>query len=166
MGRLSALYDAFCKFEEILVAAFIAIMTGLIFVAAVSRTFGAPLNWAQDAAMLLFAWVVFLGADVALRNGGFIRVDMLVTKFPMWLQKILHYAFSGLSIALLAVILFYGVGLAADNVARLYQTIGISYSWATASAPVGSALMIVTIVRKLWIHRHDAVIESEGVEAI
>ncbi len=39
MKRLSAIYDAFCYVEEHVVAAFIAIITGLIFVSlsAVSR---------------------------------------------------------------------------------------------------------------------------------
>lgn len=166
MRRLTAIYDGFCRVEESVVAAFIAIITALIFVAAVSRFFGLPLNWAQDVAMLLFAWVVFLGADVALRNVGFIRVDMLVSRFPMWLQKTLHYTFSAMAIALLLVIVYFGTQLALDNVKRLYQTVGISYSWATASAPVGSVLLIVTMLRKLWLQRHDAYVASEGSEAI
>ena len=151
--------------EEHVVAAFIAIITGLIFVSALSRFAGFPLNWAQDVAMLLFAWVVFLGADVALRTVGFIKVDMLVRRFPVTVQKVLHYIFAAMAIALLLVIAYFGTQLAIDHVKRLYQTVGISYSWATASAPVGSVLLIITYVRKLYMNRHDPLV-SEGKEAL
>lgn len=166
MKRLTAFYEGFCKFEEGIVSAFIAIITGMVFVAAVSRFLGFPLNWANDLALLLFAWVVFLGADVALRKVGFIRIDMLVSKFPKTIQIVLHYAFSAAAIVFLLMIVAFGTQLALANTRRLYQTLGISYSWATISAPVGALLLTITVVRRLVSNRKDALAELSGREAI
>lgn len=46
------------------------------------RTVGHPLNWAQDVALIAFAWLIFLGSDVAMRGSGLIGVDLFVKKFP------------------------------------------------------------------------------------
>lgn len=151
-----------------MVAVFIAAITLLVFLSAVLRLplINRPLNWAVDMSLLLFAWVVFLGADIALRRADFVRVDMLVRLFPPKLQKSLYYCFYILAIAFLFVLIRYGVPLCISNKKRLFQTLGISYSWATISVPVGSFLLIITIVLKLIKHRKDAVIDAQGREAI
>ena len=91
---------------------------------------------------------------------------MLVSKFPAALQKFLYYLFYIAAIGFLALIIVYGIPLCVSNKERLFQTLGISYSWATISAPIGSALLIITIVLKLVRHWNDAKIESTGKEAI
>ncbi|MDR3325615.1 MAG: TRAP transporter small permease subunit [Spirochaetaceae bacterium] len=168
MKRLVRFYRGFCKAEELAVALCIAAIAFLVFLSALLRLplINRPLNWAVDMSLLLFAWVVFLGADTALRRADFVRVDMLVRLFPLRLQKILYYGFYILAVAFLVVLIRYGLPLCVSNRKRLFQTLGISYSWATMSAPVGSFLLIITIVLKLIKHRKDAVVGSQGREAI
>lgn len=163
---LNEFYRWLCKVEEWVVSAFIVGVTSLVFIAAITRYFGHPINWAQDTALLLTAWIVFLGADVALRDVGFIRVEILFKKFSERVQKVVHVVFTLISVLLLAVILIYGIQLALDNTSRLFQTLGISYAWATISAPVGSFLMIITLGRKLYFDRGRDGLRSEGREAI
>jgi TRAP-type C4-dicarboxylate transport system permease small subunit len=166
MKYLSAFYKGFCKAEEYIVALFIAAITFLVFISAVGRGLRHPLNWAQDVSLLLFAWVVFLGADVALRRADFVRVDMLISRFPWKLQKFLYYFFYIIAIAFLLIMIRFGFPLCFENVKRLFQTLGISYSWATVSAPVGSILLIITILLKLHRHWKDTRIDVQGKEAI
>jgi TRAP-type C4-dicarboxylate transport system permease small subunit len=166
MKILAALYHGFCKIEEILVALFVAVITLLVFISAVARGLNHPLNWAQDMALLLFAWVVFLGADSALRRADFVRVDMLIRFFPPKVQKLLYYFFYLIIIGFLGILVRFGIPLCIDNAKRLFQTLGITYSWATISAPIGSLLMIITILLKLIRRWHEKEIKSEGKEAI
>lgn len=163
---LSKFYNYFCKAEEFLVSAFVAIITFLVFLSAVGRFARHPLNWAQDLSLLLFAWVVFLGADISLRKADFVRVDMLVSLFPRKVQKFLYYFWYLVAVLFLCILTRYGFPLAMENTKRLFQTLGISYSWATISAPVGSILIIVTIILKLVKHWNDSEIVSQGKEAI
>ena len=146
---MKKIYDLFCKVEEFFVCSFLAIITTLVFVSAVARTIKKPINWAQDVSLLLFAWLVFLGADLALRHADFVRVDMLVQKLPEKMNKFLYYLWYSIIILFLLMLIKYGIPLSIQNSKRLFQTLGISYSWATISVPVGSILMIITILLKL-----------------
>ncbi|MDR1232453.1 MAG: TRAP transporter small permease [Spirochaetaceae bacterium] len=166
MKQLQMVYQWFCKLEELLVSSFIAIITFLVFVSAVARTAHHPLNWAQDVSLLLFAWVVFLGADLALRKADFVRVDMLVCRFPVKVQKALYYFMYLLAIGFLVILVVYGFPLSASNAKRLFQTLGISYSWATISVPVGSILLTITIVIKLVTRWKEKKIVVQSKEAI
>lgn len=147
---MKKVYDAFCKVEEVITGLFLCIITCLVFLSAVARTLKYPLNWAQDVSLLLFAWVVFLGADLALRDADFVNVDMFVAKLPSKVQNTLYFLWYGVILTFLGVLIRFGIPLSVENSKRLFQTLGISYSWTTISVPVGSALMIVTILIKLF----------------
>jgi TRAP-type C4-dicarboxylate transport system permease small subunit len=115
--------------------------------------------------MLLLAWVIFLGADTALRRSDFIRVDMILRFFPQKLQKFLYYFYYVIIIAFLGVLVRYGIPLSIANSRRNFQALEISYSWATMSVPIGAFLMIITIVLKLIKHLKDekAISKEEAV---
>ncbi|OUM99472.1 MAG: ABC transporter substrate-binding protein [Paenibacillaceae bacterium ZCTH02-B3] len=150
---MKKMYAIFCKLEETLVKACVCAVALLVFLSAVFRTFKHPINWAVDLSLLLFAWAVFLGADMALRNTDLVKVDMIVNWMPAKARKILQLVWNLLIMAFLAMVVWYGVHLALDNTKRLFQTLGISYSWATFSVPIGSAFMLVTMILKtvaLW----------------
>ena len=166
MKKLSAFYTICCKTEDVIVALFVAVITFLVFISALARSFNAPINWAQDVALLLFAWVVFLGADSALRRADFVRVDILIRRFPAIVQKALYYFFYVITVAFLGIMVRFGIPLFIDNYRRLFQTLPISYSWATASVPVGSFFMIITIIIKLVKHWKDKEITVDAKEAV
>src|SRR5690606_8801607 len=106
-------------------------------------------NWAVDLSLLLVAWTVFLGADMALRNTGLVRVDMITKRFSPSVQKVMYLVWYGLMLLFLAALIRYGVPLALESSRRLFQTLGISYSWATISAPAGSLAMVITIILRI-----------------
>lgn len=166
MKRARAVYEAIGKMELVIVATFISLITLLVFVSALARFVGHPLNWAVDLSLLLFAWVVFLGADVALRHDDFIRVDLLINRFPMKVQKFLYYLYNIMAIGFFSLIVAFGFPLAIENAKRLFQTLGISYSWATISAPIGSILLILTIIVRLidrWDEKEIVVVGREAI---
>ena len=149
MEAIKKFYRLFCKAEEAVVALCICAITLLIFTSAIMRTINHPINWAQDFSLLLFAWLVFLGADVALRRSEFLRVDILMNRLPEKLQAFLWYLWYVAAILFFCILLRYGVPLALANVKRPFGSMAISYSWATISVPIGSALMIITIIIKI-----------------
>jgi len=165
MKILAAIYKWFCQIEEIIVAIFVALITFLVFISALARGIGRPLNWAPDTALLLLAWVVFLGADTALRRTDFIRVDILLRKFPVNVRKFLYYLYYAAIILFLAMLVRYGIPLAIENSRRNFQALNISYSWATISAPIGAICMIITIIIKLVKKWKISDPQSEGTEA-
>ena len=101
-------YEKFCQLEQWIAMLLLAGITVLVFVSAMMRTIGLPLNWAQDAALIMFAWLSFIGGDIALHSTGLIGVDMIVTHFPKAVQKAIDVIFKVIMIAFLAVLGIYG----------------------------------------------------------
>jgi TRAP-type C4-dicarboxylate transport system permease small subunit len=137
-------YDKFCRFEEQLALVLLAGLTILVFISALMRTFKHPLNWAQDVALVAFAWLIFIGGDIAVRGAGLIGVDLLVKKFPPSVQKWLDVFYKCLIIGFLCVLVFYGTRMVITGWSRQITALGISYSWVTMAVPVGAFLMIIS----------------------
>lgn len=144
------LYGYFCKLEETLVKSFLVAITFLVFISAIFRTMKYPLNWAVDLSMLLFAWVVFLGANMALRNTELVNVDLFINKFSQKIRKNIYIFWNIIIILFLVFLIWHGIPLALESTNRQFQTLGISYSWATISVPVGAALMIISTCIKIF----------------
>lgn len=149
MSQIKKAYNAFCAFEQWLAIVLLAGITILVFISALTRTFGYPINWAQDAALVMFAWLVFIGGDIALHTTGLIGIDMLVKKLPKGLQKTIDILFKCVMIIFLGVLVFYGFKYAQSGAKRMINTLHISYSYVTASVPVGALLMIISVATNL-----------------
>ena len=121
----------------------------LVFVAAILRWIGISVAWSIDIAQLLFVWVSFLGADVALGEHKHIGVDIITKKLSPRLGQIILLINYIVMIIFLSLIVYYGTMLSINNYSRSYNTIPISYSLATFSAPFGSLLMLITIIKNI-----------------
>ncbi len=69
------------KIEFAIGATVLALITLLVFAAAIARFFGNPIIWSVDMAQLLFIWLCFIGATKAMRERGHLGVDFLVRLF-------------------------------------------------------------------------------------
>lgn len=143
-------YGLVCKIEELFVQWALVIVAVLIFVSALARSVNKPLNWGMDISLLLFAWIIFLGADIALRHGDFINVDAVLQKFPEKIETFFMIVWNVLIVIFLVILIWFGIPLAIESSDRIFNTLGISYSWATLSVPVGAFLMIITLSIKTY----------------
>lgn len=141
---MNKFYHYFVKCEEIIACILLAGIVGLMFLSAVLRKAGLPLNWAGDTSLLLFTWACFFGADLAIREKSTVNVDMLLTKFPVKVQKVIRIACQLAAMALLISFIYFGVPLCIDSVSRKFSNMNLSYSWASASVPAGSVLLTIT----------------------
>lgn len=139
---------SFLKFEEFFESLGLILLISLVFIAAVLRLVGIDMSWSTDMAQLTFAWVCFIGGDLALRNKKHIGVDLLVNVFPERLRITIRFINSLIIICFLAAVIVYGVNLCIINYQRCFNTLQISYSFVTASVPVGCALMFATGVQQ------------------
>lgn len=51
--------------------------------------FDSPFNWTEELSRLLFAWMIFVGAALAIREGTHIRVPVLVERLPARVRRYL-----------------------------------------------------------------------------
>lgn len=143
-------YEYVCQAEAWIAKTFLVIISGLVFVAAIARFLRMPIIWATDAATFLFAWCVFLGGDMAMRNDKLVKIELVTDMLPKKVRKYLEIGNFAIIILFLASLVVYGSYLSYTTRFRVFQGIpGFSYTWVTLSIPVGSILMIITAVSKV-----------------
>lgn len=124
----------------------------LVFVAALTRYIGMPINWSVDIAQALFVWVIFLGANQAWRNSRHIGIDLFVQKVNARIRFWVQLGLLAIIAAFLVAIIVSGIHITIVNAGRILQDIPISYSYVTMAVPVGSFLMLLTTGKKiLWL---------------
>lgn len=146
---MKQLYLNFSKVENIVANLLLIIIFALVFLSAFMRTIGFPINWAQDAALVAFAWMVFLGSDLAIRNSRLIGIEVITKHLPKKIQKGLDILFKIIIVLFLIVLVKYGYTMVITGARRTITTLGISYAYVTAAVPIGASLMIVSIIIKM-----------------
>jgi len=166
---MKKIYEFICKKEMLIAQWALGILALLVFVAAVGRTLYYPLNWAMDVATFLFAWTVFLGADVAMRLDRLFCIELITMKLSQKAQlylKLINYI---IIIIFLVGMIGYGLWLSYTTRFRTFQGIpGFSYTWVTLSVPIGCALMLITAILKIKTFLHsistgEPIAKREGV---
>lgn len=148
---MKTVYKWYCRIETAIVAAGFFAIVALTFSNAVLRAFNQPIVAADDICTLLFAWVSFMGADVAMRANRLVGMDLVTMHLSAKLQKALQLIVYVVMIATISLLIVKGVELAQMNWARFFNTLPISYGWATLSLPVCGAQMLLTIVIKMVV---------------
>lgn len=76
--------ERFCRAIEVLIAAALAVMVVLVFGNVVLRyAFNSGIAISEEVSRWLFVWLCFLGAVVAMKEGGHLGTDMLVSRLPL-----------------------------------------------------------------------------------
>lgn len=143
---MKKLAEIILKVEALISSVLLCMISVLVFVSAVARTVGAPINWAQDVALLAFAWLTFLGADVLAKSGKLINIDMVIYKLPKFAQKIIGIVFDAMILVFLLVLIIYGQQLVSQSWNRMFNTLKISYAWCTLAVPVGTFMLLTTMI--------------------
>lgn len=141
------IYYKMCAIEEFFCGGALFFIVVLVFISAILRLAGMPIQWVMDISQLLFAWIAFTGMDIALRKSGVMGINLVTRNFPDKVQKIIKVIINLVIIMFLISLVYFGLILAIEGKSRTYQTLGISYSWATLSLPVCSIMMVLTILR-------------------
>ena len=147
---MKKLYAYICKAEVYISMSALAILSALVLLSAIARSLHKPIVWAIDAATFLFAWCVFLSADIAMRNDKLFCIDVLTSKLPKKCQHYLKLINLSIIIVFLVSLMVYGIKLTYTTRLRTFQGIpDFSYSWVTLSVPVGCLLMLTTAIIKV-----------------
>lgn len=120
-----------------------------VLIAAIGRSMGQPVTSAPQFAQLFLIWTVMFGADLAMKSGAHIRVSALADIAPPRIRRALAMVHATLMIAFLAFVAWQGWALSMSNWARELGASGLSYGLVTLAAPVGAALLMISLLRRL-----------------
>jgi TRAP-type C4-dicarboxylate transport system permease small subunit len=134
--------------EEFITQVMMGFIVVLVFIAAVTRYIGYPINWSVDIAQAVFVWVIYVGANQAWRNSRHIGIDLLFKQFSPKIQFYFQLFLYVVIAVFLVSLIIYGIQITIVNAGRILGDIPISYSFVTIAVPVGSFLMLLTTVEK------------------
>jgi TRAP-type C4-dicarboxylate transport system permease small subunit len=105
-----------------------------------------PSSWTEEVMRRLLIWCVMLGVVVAFRRGALVSVDLMLRSSRGAWRRLVRGLIAAVSLAFLAVIVWYGIDLAWRVRFQTFASIELSMAWAYAALPTGALLSIVAVV--------------------
>lgn len=100
VNQMKKLHGYIKSFEKRFTRISLLLVIILVFISAVLRGVGYPLNWTVDLAQMLFAWTIFLGADIALRDNNLVKIDFIISLLSSkWKKRLNIFLYIFTSIA-------------------------------------------------------------------
>ena len=156
MGKLlDRLIEAACA---VTVVALTVIVSLQVFNRFVLKT---PLAWSEDLAMLLFQWVVFLGAALGVKRVRHFGIELVVRKFPERVRHRVELLTPAVMAIVALVMIVQGWILLTFNRTRTFPTMDLTYTWAFLPIPLAGVLILIYLVQ-LEIRRWRGDPPAEG----
>jgi TRAP-type C4-dicarboxylate transport system permease small subunit len=155
---LIRLDDAVGTLEDWFLVAAHAAIAGLIFAGVLMRyIWNSPLTWDQEAIIVLFTWLMFIGAAAAIRHRMHIRVDLVGGLFNR--PAFSFVAWISTAIGTLAVIglLWSSMVNFTDVLGALTPMLQMSQGVLDGALPIGLMLLLLHMARILVEHGPAAV---------
>ncbi|HYD60866.1 MAG TPA: TRAP transporter small permease [Noviherbaspirillum sp.] len=117
--------------------------------------FEQPAEWTEVLIRFFLIWMVFMGLPEAFRLGSMVSIDLLHRLAPRVLQRVLDVVVALASLALLAVIIWYGWDYAQRGKVQTMSGLeSLSMFWAYLALPVGAACAIFGVIANFIEPQH------------
>lgn len=144
LKNIKAIID---KVIDVTIIVLLALFTSVVFLAVIARyLFNAPLAWSEELCRYSFVWLTFLGAEVCLRKGSHISIDIITKNFPLRFQQFLETWMRLFIAVILTALLIGGLKVSTVAHAQLSPGLGLPMSYVYFALPAGAALMLLELL--------------------
>lgn len=145
------LFEVIDKIEAKLCQLLLGIIVGLVFFSALLRYLGYPINWTNALASGLFVWLIYIGADRALRRKRHIGMGFLTGKMPLKVRDTVSILTDIVVLLFLIYVCYLGIKMVMANTGRVFEELFfLSYSVVIAAIPVGTTFMCFTLLYQVY----------------
>jgi TRAP-type C4-dicarboxylate transport system permease small subunit len=165
MQALQHAINGFFRLLEFLIVVLMVAMVVMVFGNVVLRYgFNSGINISDEMARYCFVWLTYIGAMVAMREGGHLGVDTLVKRLPAGGKK--TALFIGEALMLLCNGLFFlGTWKMHElQVSNVSPVVGLSMIWIYGMGYVVATVMGVFNLRVMWRIVSGRITEAELVQ--
>lgn len=145
------LIEGFC-------ALLMVVLTVTVFIQVFNRfVLQTPLAWSEDLAMLLYQWVVFVGAALGVKRLRHFGIELVVRQFPERLRHRVELLTPLMMLIVAVVMIAQGYTLVKINFNRTFATMDLSYIWAFLPIPLGGVLIVIYLIQleiRRWREPH------------
>ena len=140
-------------FEETCMMVALALICSVMGVSVVMRyLFNDSLSWAEEVSRYLFVWSAFLSASLCIRRRSSIKIDMLLTALPRYVQWV-NIVFVDLLMFLFFAYMFKGainVAIATYESQQSSPALMLPMYWVYSAAAAGSFLSMIRLTQRLF----------------
>lgn len=127
------------------VALFFIVMAGII-----SRVvFNSPFTWTEEAARLVFIWLIFMGISYGTKYDKHINVTIVLDKMPKKVSALFTIFWDIVALAIFVWIGFYGVQYIIYMSNSVTSVLRINQGITTSIVAISAILNVIRIIEKL-----------------
>lgn len=164
---MQPLIDRFFKLLELLVVLCLVAMVVMVFGNVVLRyAFNSGITISEEMSRYCFIWLTYLGAMVAMREGGHLGVDTLVKALPLAGKKTCLFLSEVLMLFCNVLFLMGTWKMHELQVTNVSPVVGISMIWIYGIGYVVAVVMGLFNLSKLWRLFTGRITEAELVQVV
>ena len=136
-----------------LLIAFDTFIIPLLFINIIMRYFfGNAIKWSEELARYIFLWQIWLGASYGVKKSKHIRIDIIFNKLSKNAAYNLENIITVICLCFCAFIAFRGNELVSKvlELGQLSAALRLPMGYPYLSVPVGSGLMVIRYLEKLY----------------
>jgi TRAP-type C4-dicarboxylate transport system permease small subunit len=139
---------AFDNLIEGVCATLMVALTVVVFIQVFNRfVLQTPLAWSEDLAMLLYQWVVFVGAALGVKRMRHFGIELVVKQFPEHWRHRIELVTPLVMLVVAVVMILQGYNILTLNMNRTFSTMNLSYTWAFLPIPLSGVLIIIYLIQ-------------------
>lgn len=166
MKKILFMFD---KLLQVLMALCLAFMAILVFGNVVLRyAFHSGITWSEEMSRFLFIWMVFLGSIVALKDGSHLGMDLVVTKLPDRVRRIVLIVGQLIILYILGLVLQGSWKMTMDSLESKAPATGLPLSFIYGIGIVLSIGMIVITFTQMYKtisqHKNSSIKKIENLK--
>ena len=159
--------DKFFKLLEFLVVACLVAMVVMVFGNVVLRyVFNSGITVSDEMSRYCFIWLTYLGAMVAMREGGHLGVDTLIKHLGIRGKKICLFLSEALMLFCNGLFLLGTWKMHDLQVTNVSPVVGISMIWIFGIGYIVAVVMGIMNIRILWRLLSGTITEAELVQVV
>lgn len=147
-GFLKAL-DA--HFERVCMGILFVVMFVVVLAGIVTRLFGAPISWTEEAARLSFVWMIFLGMSFGTKYDKHIRVTILPDKFGPKFASGVTIFWDLVTIAVFIWIAIYGAEYVGYSSGAKTYALQLNKGLVAFVIPLSACLNVLRSLQKMFL---------------
>ena len=164
---MKKLIDGFFKLLEFLIVAMLFAMVVMVFGNVLMRyVFDTGITVSEEMSRYCFIWLTYLGAMVAMREGGHLGMDTLVKVLPVTGKKICLFLSEVLMLMCNGMFLWGTYQMHELQVTNISPVVGISMIWIYGMGYIVSVVMGVLNINKIYLLLTGQLSENDMVQII
>ena len=164
---MQAIVRYFFKLLEVLIVVFMVAMVVMVFGNVVLRYgFNSGISVSDEMSRYCFIWLTYVGAMVAMREGGHLGVDSLVKHLPIHGKKVCLFLSESLMLLCNGLFFLGTYKMHELQVTNISPVVGISMIWVYGIGYVVGIVMGIINVRVLYRLLSGTITESELLQVV